>query len=138
MTLIHNISDTALWVAVYRARETERPDALFRDPFARRLSGARGEEIAASMPFSDRATWAWVMRTVLFDQFITEQIQQGVDLVVNLAAGLDARPYRMDLPSSLKWVEVDLPELLTYKEEILAKEKPVCALDRVRLDLSNV
>ena len=79
--LVRNVSDTALWVAVYRARETERPDALFRDPNARRLSGARGEQIAASMPFSDKATWAWVARTMLFDQFIEEQIRAGTDLV---------------------------------------------------------
>jgi O-methyltransferase involved in polyketide biosynthesis len=56
---------------------------------------------------------------------------------VNLAAGLDARPYRMQLPSSLKWIEVDLPEILAYKEELLKAEKPVCRLERVRLDLSN-
>jgi methyltransferase (TIGR00027 family) len=136
--LIRNISDTALWAAVYRARETERADRLFSDPFARRLAGTRGEQIAASLPFSDRATWAWVMRTYLYDQFINEQIQQGVDMVVNLAAGLDARPYRMALPGSLKWIEVDLAGILDYKEEILGAEKPVCALERVRLDLSNV
>jgi methyltransferase (TIGR00027 family) len=135
--LIRNISDTARWAAVYRARETDRPDGLFRDPFARRLAGARGEEIAASMPFSDRATWAWVTRTYLFDQYITEQIAQGVDMVVNLAAGLDARPYRMPLPATLKWIEADLPEILAYKEEILAAEKPVCRLERVRLDLAD-
>jgi len=136
--LIRNVSDTALWVAVYRARETDRPDAVFRDPYARRLAGARGEQIAASMPFSDKATWAWVARTVLFDQFIEEQVRGGVDLVVNLAAGLDARPYRLALPPALRWVEVDLPEILAHKEKILGGEKPVCALERVRLDLSDV
>ncbi len=136
--LIRNISDTAMWAAVYRARETERPDHLFSDPFARRLAGTRGEQIATSLPFSDRATWAWVMRTYLYDQFINEQIQQGVDMVVNLAAGLDARPYRMALPGSLKWVEVDLAGILDYKEEILGAEKPVCRLERIRLDLSDV
>ena len=136
--LIRNISDTARWAAVYRARETERPDALFRDPFARRLAGDRGEQIAKAMPFTDRHTWSWVTRTYLFDQFITEQIAQGVDAVVNLAAGLDARPYRMALPPALRWVEVDLPDLLAYKEEILANEKPVCQLECVRLDLADV
>jgi len=85
--LIRNISETALWVAVYRAREMERPDAAFRDPFARRLAGPRGEEIARSFPFSDKAAWAWVARTVLFDQLIEEQVRAGADLVVNLAAG---------------------------------------------------
>ena len=115
-----------------------RPDALFRDPFARRLAGERGEQIAAAMPFSDKHAWTWVARNVLFDEYVNEQVQQGVDMVVNLAAGLDARPYRMALPASLKWAEVDLPEILTYKEEILAKDKPVCSLERIRLDLTNV
>src|SRR5579859_6090106 len=132
--VVRNISDTACWAAIYRARESERPDALFRDPFARRLAGTRGEQIAAALPFSDRHTWSWVARTYLFDQFISEQIEQGVDTIVNLAAGLDARPYRMTLPPSLKWIEVDLPELLDHKEEILKDEKPVCALERIRLD----
>jgi len=136
--LIRNISDTALWAAVYRARETERADHLFSDPFARRLAGARGEQIATSLKFSDRATWAWVMRTYLFDEFLNEQIKQGVDMVVNLAAGLDARPYRMVLPSSLKWIEVDLTGILDYKEEILGAERPVCQLERIRLDLSDI
>ena len=133
-----NISDTAIWAAIYRVRETERPDALFRDPFAKRLTGERGEQIAAAMKSQDKHEWAWVMRTVLFDAFIAEQVGQGVDLVVNLAAGLDARPYRMPLPPALRWVEVDLPAILDYKEEVLRGEKPACALDRVRLDLSDV
>jgi len=135
--LIRNISDTALLAAVYRARETERQDALFRDPHARRLAGKRGDQIADSIPFSNRNTWAWVTRTYLYDQFIAEQVQQGVDMVVNLAAGLDTRPYRMALPTALQWIEVDLPGIFSYKEEIMAGEKPVCALERVRLNLSD-
>jgi methyltransferase (TIGR00027 family) len=135
--LIRNVSDTARWVAVYRARETERPDAHFRDPFARRLAGERGEQIARSMPLGRDNDWSMITRTYLGDQFINEQVRQGVDMVINLAAGLDARPYRMQLPPSLQWVEVDLPEILSYKEEILRGEKPVCSLERIRLDLSN-
>jgi O-methyltransferase involved in polyketide biosynthesis len=59
-------------------------------------------------------------------------------MVINLAAGLDARPYRMQLPAALQWVEIDLPEILAYKEGILAGEKPTCRLERIRLDLSDV
>ncbi len=134
--MIRNISDTALWAAMYRARENDRRDALFRDPFARRLAGPRGEQIAETLGGS-REAWAWVTRTYLFDQFITEQVGQGTDMVVNLAAGLDARPYRMPLPPSLTWIEIDLPELLTDKERALAGEKPACSLERIALDLSN-
>jgi methyltransferase (TIGR00027 family) len=122
---------------MYRAQESERPDALFRDPFARRLAGERGEQIINTMAGQKRNAWAFVTRTFLFDSFITEQVRQGVDMVINLAAGLDARPYRMSLPPSLQWIEVDLPDLVAYKEEILGGETPVCRLERVRLDLSD-
>lgn len=135
---IQHISDTARWAAVYRAIETERPDGLFRDPYARRLAGERGAQIAAALPFHEQHSWSWVMRTYLFDRLITEQIKDGVDLVVNLAAGLDMRPYRMALPASLKWVEVDFPGILDYKEEVFGAEKPRCALERVRMDLADL
>jgi methyltransferase (TIGR00027 family) len=135
--LVRDISDTARWVAYYRAQETARPDAQFRDPFARALAGDRGEKIAKAQTFADQNAWSFMARTVLFDRFITEAVRSGADLVVNLAAGLDTRPYRMDLPKTLRWVEVDLPEILDYKESILKGAAPVCPVERVRLDLSD-
>jgi methyltransferase (TIGR00027 family) len=134
---IQHISDTARWAATYRARENDRPDAVFRDPLACRLAGERGEQIARAAPFHEKNSWSWVTRTYLFDRLINEQVRLGTDMVVNLAAGLDARPYRMQLPASLKWIEVDLPGILQYKEELLKAEKPVCSLQRVSLDLSK-
>ncbi len=134
---IQHISDTARWSAVFRARESERPNALFRDPFARSLAGERGEQIAKSTPFHEKNEWSWITRTYLFDKIIQQQVALGVDMVINLAAGLDARPYRMALPASLKWVEVDLPDILDYKEAVLKEEKPVCSLERIRADLAN-
>jgi len=135
---LRNISDTAHWVAVYRALESERPDALFRDPFARRLAGERGARISEGQAFANRNAWSFVARTVLIDRFISDAVANGVDMVVNLAAGLDARPYRLTLPSQLQWIEVDLPDLLAYKTEQLGRETPRCILERVALDLSNV
>ena len=134
---IRNISDTALWVAVYRARESERPDSLFHDPYACKLAGDRGMQIAASMPFGQRHSWSYVARTWLVDQVVEREVQNGADTIINLAAGLDSRPYRMQLPASLRWVEVDLPEILDYKQEVLAADRPVCALERVPLDLRD-
>src|SRR5437762_12818863 len=101
--LIRNISDTARWAAVFRAQETERSDALFRDPLARRLAGERGEQIAAS--FTHRRLkndWPFIMRTYLFDQFIAQEVSRGADMVVNLAAGLDARAYGIECAPTLR------------------------------------
>jgi methyltransferase (TIGR00027 family) len=81
--------------------------------------------------------WAVVARTYAFDRLLAKEIEKGADLVLNLAAGLDARPYRLDLPPSLRWVEVDLPEILDYKADILARETPRCILERVPIDLAN-
>lgn len=134
---VRNISDTARWVAYFRALETKRPNALFRDPYAERLAGELGFHIANTLPDGNKHEWAWVARTYLFDQFLSRQIKEGATLVVNLAAGLDARPYRMELPPTLQWVEVDLPEIISYKQEVLANEQSKCRLVRISLDLSN-
>jgi len=98
----------------------------------------RGEQIAISMSFAEKNSWPFVARTWLIDQVISSQVKLGTDMVVNLAAGLDARPYRMNLLGSLRWIEVDLPEILAYKEDVLQNETPVCQVERVRLDLSDV
>lgn len=135
---LRNISDTALWAAVFRGRENNRPDALFRDPYAERLAGERGARIAKEMQFGDRHAWSWITRTCLVDRAIMEQIAQGTDMVINLAAGLDTRPYRMSLPASLSWVEIDLPGMIDYKQDILRSERAACSIERIKLDLANV
>jgi methyltransferase (TIGR00027 family) len=136
--LVRNISDTALWAAVFRGWESKRPDALFRDSYAERLAGERGSKIAAELKFGTRHTWSWIARTFVFDQMIRDEIERGADMVINLAAGLDTRPYRMALPRSLAWVEIDLPGILDYKGGFLGGEQPACSLERIKLDLANV
>ena len=136
-TPIENVSDTAFWVAHYRAEETQRPDALFRDPFAGRLAGERGSTIAAAMPLSRMTAWLMAIRTVVIDDYIRSALKDGIDTVLNLGAGLDARPYRMELPPSLQWIEADYPAMIEYKENILRAEAPVCRVERVKVDLSD-
>ena len=135
---IEHISDTALWVAYFRAIESERRDALFHDPYARILAGERGEMIAHNMRNGMAGAWAMIARTKSFDELILQTIRnQHCDAVLNLAAGLDSRPYRLELPASLRWIEVDLPDILDYKAEKLAGEHPACLLESVGLDLKD-
>lgn len=137
-TPIQDVSDTAFWVAVYRAKESLRPDALFKDPLADRLAGERGREIEAKMSASRYTGWSLVIRTHIIDQLILEQVAAGVDTVVNLGAGLDTRPYRLDLPATIRWVEVDYPQIIDFKNKKLAGETPRVALERVTMDLADV
>ena len=134
---IENVSDTAFAVAHYRAEENERPDALFRDPLAAVLAGNRGKQMGAAMPAPGITAQIVVIRTCIIDEFIRLAISEGVDTIVNLGAGLDSRPYRMDLPESLLWVEVDYPRVIEFKNERLADRRPRCRLERVALDLAN-
>jgi methyltransferase (TIGR00027 family) len=135
---IENVSDTARWVAVYRAMESARPDALFHDPYAERLAGERGHQILDSMKHGRTYAWPMIVRTAVFDEMILDAVRKrGTDLVVNLAAGLDARPWRLPLPPELHWVDVDLPGILNYKTGMLRDEKPVCRYEAVTLDLTN-
>src|SRR5262249_22798734 len=73
-----------------------------------------------------------------FDEIILRTVERdGADTVVNLAAGLDARPWRMALPASLRWFDVDLPGILGYKVGALREEQPACAYEAVSADLTD-
>ncbi len=135
--IISHVSDTARWVAVYRAWESARPDALFRDPLADRLAGERGRAIAAATPRSAMTGWSSVTRTKLIDDLVLDSIAHGCDRVLNLAAGFDTRPYRLALPRTLTWIEADLPALMEEKRRLLADETPTCTLVREAVDLAD-
>ncbi len=132
---IRNVSDTALWVAIYRAMESERRDAIFHDPYARRLGGARGEAIVREMPQGTAMSWPLVVRTAVMDEIVNRCVREGAKTVLNLAAGLDARPYRMDLPADLRWIHVDMPDMVAYFREQMAGETPRCRIEFVAADL---
>jgi methyltransferase (TIGR00027 family) len=135
---ITHVSDTGLWVAIYRAMESERPDALFHDPYARKLAGARGEAIVKAMPQGLTQAWAMIVRTQVFDEILLRLVSNdGIDEVLNLACGLDARPYRLALPGSLRWTDVDFPDVIDYKTGALQGEQPHCEYRAVGADLSD-
>lgn len=134
-TPVRNVSDTARWVAIYRAMESERPDAIFRDPYARRLGGERGEAIVRAMPRGRSMAWPMIVRTAVMDEIVMRCVREGARTVLNLAAGLDARPYRLDLPADLRWMHVDLPDMLGYFREQMAGETPRCRLEFHAVDL---
>lgn len=135
--VLTHVSDTARWTALHRATESARPDALFHDPLAERLAGEHGQAIVAHVPRSTRNGWWLVARTKIIDDTILRAIAEGCDRVLNLAAGLDTRPYRLALPPNLGWVEADLPQLLEEKTQLLADQKPRCRLTRTAVDLAD-
>ncbi len=135
--IITGVPDTAFMVAAWRALETERPDPIFRDPYAARLAGERGRVIAERLRANRMGRWQVTVRTPVIDDFIRKAVDGGVTTVLNLGAGLDARPYRMSWPASLRWIEVDFPQMIAWKEAILRDDRPTCALERVALDLAD-
>jgi methyltransferase (TIGR00027 family) len=134
---IQNVSDTAFMVAGFRALETERTKPLFSDPLAAKLAGDHGRKILATVPRTFVVAWSVVIRTVIIDDFIQSAVAEGVDTILNLGAGLDTRPYRMALPSTLRWIEVDYPHVIELKEARLVDERPSCRLDHIKLDLTD-
>lgn len=134
---INDVSDTALWIAAYRARETESTRPLFRDPLAARLAGDKGRALAKRMPGAEQFFWMTVVRTVVIDELLLEAIARGAGTVLNLGAGLDTRPYRLKLPAGVRWIEADMPGIIARKEQLLRDERPHCELVRRAVDLSD-
>jgi methyltransferase (TIGR00027 family) len=124
-------------LAAHRARESERRDAAFSDPYALVLLGAVDDRFSRVLSGADATEWLFTARTVAFDRLIAKEVAAGADLVVNLAAGLDTRPYRMTFPASLRWVDVDSPEVLDYKADRLSSARPSCFVTFHPVDLAN-
>jgi methyltransferase (TIGR00027 family) len=135
---IEHVTDTALMVAACRAMETAREDGLVRDPFAERLAGERGFAIAKTIPIVEWMCFGAGIRARTMDELLKTAFEsEKIETVVNLGAGLDTRPWRLDLPAGLRWIEADYPDMLQYKATKLAGEKPRCRLEQIPTDLAN-
>ena len=135
---ITHVSDTALMVAACRAYETEQEDAFVRDPFAARLAGERGVAILNSLPYPQMARFGMAIRTRLLDDLLRETLAANpIATVLSVGCGLDTRPWRLDLPPDLRWIEVDFPDMLDYKERLMAGETPRCRRERMTADLND-
>ena len=133
-----HISDTARWVAVIRGREELQKHPLFHDHLAYTLAGVHGAAIEELMRLrGSMPEWPISMRTVVLDEHVLRCVKDGVDMVIDLAAGLDVRPYRLALPKELVWVDVDLPNLTAEKNAALANEIPNCRVERHAVDLAD-
>ena len=102
------VSSTAYWIAAVRARETERADRIFVDPYARALAGRRGLEIMRrSEAVGGRRNEFIPVRVRWFDDRVRAAVAGGCGQVVVLGAGLDTRAWRLDLPAGLAWFDID-------------------------------
>ena len=121
------VSLTSLSVAAQRAIETERPQALFRDPFARALAGSEGFRVAhrlaalSHLPTAMDGPSMFAVRTRFFDDRIIAASRAGTAQVVVVAAGMDTRAQRLELPPDTELFELDRRVIFDHKEPILAE-----------------
>ncbi len=135
---INHVSDTALMVAACRAAETELEDGFVRDPFAARLAGERGKAILDAMPYANVARMGLSIRARFVDELLLEALRtNSIATVLSVGCGLDTRPWRLDLPTNLRWIEVDFADMLNYKEELMSGEKVRCGRERLAADVTD-
>ena len=139
---------TSRWMAAARARESERADRLFDDPLAAALAGPEGfaqlertEPIAATGERGLLGPGLYVaVRTRFFDDFLLDACQNGgVRQVVLLAAGMDVRAFRLPWPSGTRLWELDRPEVLAAKDDVLGRTGavPACERSAIGVDLEG-
>ncbi|WP_343602456.1 class I SAM-dependent methyltransferase [Mycobacterium sp.] len=149
-----SVGSTAVMVAAARAVESERPDPLIRDPYAKVLVSQAGidafeamldEAMAAKVEALDPETAAvfqhmrnyQAVRTHFFDRHFADAVHAGIRQVVILASGLDSRAYRLDWPAGTVVYEIDQPMVLAYKSQTLAAHGAAPSTERheVPIDL---
>ncbi|MBV8786155.1 MAG: class I SAM-dependent methyltransferase [Mycobacterium sp.] len=150
--LASSVGATATMVAASRALASREPDPLLDDRFAEPLVRAVGHPFFTRMldgqiPLdSDDSPMTMqqrreqmTVRTRFFDDFLTTATAGGVRQAVILAAGLDARAYRLAWPAGMVVFEVDQPEVIAFKTETLAGigAEPTAERRTVSVDLRN-
>jgi methyltransferase (TIGR00027 family) len=127
-----SVGSTALFVATARALEAQKPDPLAVDPYAevfcRAVGGPAADVLDGKVPEHHLKTPDWGehfvnfqgARTRYFDEYFGRAAGAGVRQVVILAAGLDSRAYRLDWPSGTTIFELDRPQVLDFKREVLS------------------
>lgn len=137
--ITESVGATALGVAAARAAETESEVPLIRDPFARVFLDAVGDgvwnwfakpdlpaailETEPQLPAQMQSMVDYMAsRTAFFDTFFIEAARSGVSQVVILAAGLDARAWRLPWPAGTTIYELDQPKVLEFKVSTLAQQ----------------
>ncbi|MBX9640559.1 MAG: class I SAM-dependent methyltransferase [Mycobacteriaceae bacterium] len=150
--LASSVGATATMVAAARALASREPDPLLDDRFAEPLVRAVGhpfftrmldgdiplEDDDMPMTFQQRREQMTV-RTRFFDDFFSAATRDGIRQAVILAAGLDARAYRLSWPEGTVVFEVDQPEVITFKSLTLAQigEEPAVERRPVGIDLRD-
>src|SRR6201996_323745 len=126
-----SVGSTALFVATARAVEAQKPDPLVVDPYAeifcRAVGGSSADILDGKDPdhqlksadFGDHFVNYQAARTKYFDEYFRRAADAGVRQVVILAAGLDSRAYRLDWPAATTIFELDQPQVLDFKREVL-------------------
>jgi methyltransferase (TIGR00027 family) len=149
-----SVGSTAVMVAAARAVETDRPNPLIRDPYAKLLVTEAGAGVWESMlddalvekvqSFDVEAAAIFqhmrsyqAVRTHFFDAHFAGAGAAGIRQMVILASGLDSRAYRLDWPAGTTVYEIDQPKVLAYKSETLASHGATPSADRreVPIDL---
>lgn len=126
---------TARLTAAMRARETDRCDRLFNDPFATQLAGADAFAFLAQRikPEEEGRPYV-VVRTRFFDDFL---LAKQASQVVILASGMDTRAFRLPWSANTTVYELDQPEVLSYKDAVLKDIPPTCQRYAIAADLTQ-
>lgn len=132
------MAGTGLLVAAIRARESTREDRLFTDPFTDKLAGAAGHQIldAALATSGERTTMQIVVRTRFWDDALLDAASSCRQIVV-VAAGMDARAYRLTWPAGTTVFELDQPSVIAAKNAVLAEDNPQCTRVPIGVDLAD-
>lgn len=149
--LASSVGATATMVAAQRALAAAGPEPLIDDPFAAPLVRAVGIDVYTRLvngeipvtedsPFDpERMAHGMGLRTRFFDRFFLDAADVGVRQMVILAAGLDARAYRLAWPAGTVVYEVDLPAVIEFKTATLAGlgAEPTAERRTVAVDLRD-
>jgi len=129
------VSKTAYYCAGVRMQDAESAKPLLGDKYAKRLLGEEGATYWQDFKQFKRPNASNTARAYYIDSFVKKELNEQPDAtIILIGAGLDSRAYRIN---GGKWVEIDEPAIITYKNNVLPVSECNNPLQRIALDFEK-
>ncbi|MES9970283.1 MAG: class I SAM-dependent methyltransferase [Candidatus Thiodiazotropha sp.] len=109
--------------------------SICNDVYAGRFMDEKGKQIFEPFKSEKMPNLTYIVRCRLIDDYLTAELAKNSQLkIITIGAGFDSRPYRS---KGGRWIEVDEPQIINYKNEKLPVEECANSLSRITISFAN-
>ena len=129
------ISNTAYYCCGVRMEDAKKTPSICNDVYAQKFMDERGLQIFEPFKSEKMPNISNITRCRLIDDYLLAELAENNQLnIITIGAGFDSRPYRL---KGGNWLEIDEPQIISYKNEKLPVDECSNSLRRISIDFTR-